>query len=233
MTTLNLKSVQDEKGFTLVELAVVMVIIGLLIGGILKGQEMIANQQVNSTIAQVKAIEAAVGTFRDIYDAFPGDMANADDRLPNCTGTCIVADGTEGDNVLSTSPLVAAGADAAAFFPQLVAADLMAGTTGPSLPGKISNTAWYPGYTGGAALGELDSPRAGHYMVLGTSASPAAASLVPLEAARMDRKVDDGVANSGSAGSSIIADTCSDAGTGVYQEAEQGEDCGFVVRING
>ena len=77
MTSLNIEQIREDKGFTLVELAVVMIIIGLLVGGILKGQEMIANTQVTSTIAQIKAIDGAVGTFRDMYDAFPGDMQGA------------------------------------------------------------------------------------------------------------------------------------------------------------
>jgi prepilin-type N-terminal cleavage/methylation domain-containing protein len=55
----------SQAGFTLVELAIVMIIIGLLIAGVLKGQELIANARVTSTVAQVKAIDAAISTFKD------------------------------------------------------------------------------------------------------------------------------------------------------------------------
>ncbi|MFN7113168.1 MAG: prepilin-type N-terminal cleavage/methylation domain-containing protein [Alphaproteobacteria bacterium] len=78
----------SDRGFTLVELAIVMTIIGLLIGGILKGQEMIITARVNATIAQVKGYEAAVTTFKDVYDAVPGDMPNASEKLPGCNANC-------------------------------------------------------------------------------------------------------------------------------------------------
>ena len=77
---------QREAGFTLVELAVVMIIIGLLIGGILKGQELIANAQITGTASSVKGIDAATTTFRDTYAAMPGDLTNASTRLPNLHG---------------------------------------------------------------------------------------------------------------------------------------------------
>lgn len=79
---------KTDNGFTLVELAIVMTIIGLLIGGILKGQELLENARVTSTIAQVKSYDAAITGFRDIYDALPGDLVNAADKIPGCNENC-------------------------------------------------------------------------------------------------------------------------------------------------
>lgn len=73
------------KGFTLVELAIAMTIIGLLIAGVLKGQEMLNNARVVSTIRQKDAMETAVYAFRDKYSQLPGDFSKAASRLPGCT----------------------------------------------------------------------------------------------------------------------------------------------------
>ena len=77
-----------QQGFTLVELAIVMTIIGLLIGGILKGQELMQNARVTATIAQVRSYEAATTTFRDSFAAIPGDMNNAATRITGCDISC-------------------------------------------------------------------------------------------------------------------------------------------------
>lgn len=73
-----------QKGFTLVELAIVMIIIGLLIGGVLKGQELIENAKVTSTISTLKSFQAAQNTFKDTYGGIPGDLANATARIRGC-----------------------------------------------------------------------------------------------------------------------------------------------------
>jgi prepilin-type N-terminal cleavage/methylation domain-containing protein len=60
-------------GFTLVEIAIVLVIIGLLIGGVLKGQAMIENAKVKRVVKDADEIRAAVMTFYDKYGMYPGD----------------------------------------------------------------------------------------------------------------------------------------------------------------
>src|SRR5262245_240096 len=91
------KGINAQAGFTLVELAIVMIIIGLLIGGVLKGQQLITNAQVTSTVAQIKAIDAATTSFRDQYAATPGDMVTPTARIPNCaTGACAVVGNGDG-----------------------------------------------------------------------------------------------------------------------------------------
>ncbi|HEX7053036.1 MAG TPA: prepilin-type N-terminal cleavage/methylation domain-containing protein [Burkholderiales bacterium] len=61
------------KGFTLVEIAIVLVIIGLLLGGILKGQEMITQAKIKNVIADMSGVSAAMYGYQDRYKALPGD----------------------------------------------------------------------------------------------------------------------------------------------------------------
>src|SRR5205814_9112356 len=62
-----------QKGFTLVEIAIVLVIIGLLLGGILKGQEMITQAKIKNVIADYSGISAAYHGYVDRYKKIPGD----------------------------------------------------------------------------------------------------------------------------------------------------------------
>jgi len=82
-----------QAGFTLVEIAIVLVIIGLLLGGILKGQEMIIQAKVKNSITDFSGVSAAYYGYQDRYRATPGDdpgatrwagavvSANAGDRI--------------------------------------------------------------------------------------------------------------------------------------------------------
>ncbi len=63
-----------QTGFTLVEIAIVLVIIGLLLGGILKGQELINSARVRNLADQNSGIQAAYFGFIDRYRQVPGDM---------------------------------------------------------------------------------------------------------------------------------------------------------------
>jgi prepilin-type N-terminal cleavage/methylation domain-containing protein len=66
-----------QRGFTLVELSIVLVIIGLLIGGILGGQELIRASELNSVVNDANKVKVAINAFKLKYNALPGDMPNA------------------------------------------------------------------------------------------------------------------------------------------------------------
>ena len=83
-------------GFTLVEISVVFVIIGLIIGGIFMGNDMIKSSQLRGVLKDIEQFNAATNTFQEKYNALPGDMPNATDYW-----------GANGGNTLP--PLTAAG----------------------------------------------------------------------------------------------------------------------------
>lgn len=246
MSRQSLTAVRSQAGFTLVELAVVMIIIGLLIGGVLKGQELINNAQVTSTVAQLKGIEAATSTFRDTYSGLPGDILTPGTRLPNCTATGGCSSPGNGNGRLETTPAAAPTGEAARYFVHLNAADLLTGIVpstdvpGGNFPaGKISNSVIQVGYAGAAAdlAGAISTvgASAGHYLVItqpagATVGAAAAAGLRPSEALRIDSKLDDGIPTTGSV-RGLGAATCGDA-TG-YATATAASTCGLYVRIQG
>jgi len=73
-------------GFTLVEIAIVLVIIGLLLGGILKGQELMTNAKIKRTVNDFNGITAAVYSYMDRYAKLPGDDDNASTRWNGVCG---------------------------------------------------------------------------------------------------------------------------------------------------
>jgi prepilin-type N-terminal cleavage/methylation domain-containing protein len=78
----NIKSMKNQQsGFTLVEIAIVLVIIGLLLGGILKGQELINSAKVKAMVNDMKLVATQVYGYQDRFKAMPGDDPRANTNL--------------------------------------------------------------------------------------------------------------------------------------------------------
>ena len=257
-----MKKLQRQKGFTLVELAIVLTIIGLLLGGVLKGQQLINNARVTSQIAQIKAVEVAVTTFNDTYGFLPGDLPAADTRVPNCA-SCTVA--SNGDGIVSagvpappvawdgktTNNLSSAKNEAGEAFLELAGAGLMAGVTPnggatPMLWGGAFPQAKVPG---GLLMGYMNVasttvPTAGTYVAVVASSTTAiniagadGNVLTPSQSAQIDRKIDDGVSKTGDVIGIGPAADCSIVASATnpsgYLETQQTKDCAIVVKVQG
>jgi prepilin-type N-terminal cleavage/methylation domain-containing protein len=75
----------QQSGFTLVEIAIVLVIIGLLLGGILKGQELINSAKVKALVNDMKIVSTQVYAYQDRFKAMPGDDPRASTNLNGAT----------------------------------------------------------------------------------------------------------------------------------------------------
>ena len=156
-----------SSGFSLVELSIVLVILGLLVGGILSGQSLIRASELRSITTEYQRYTTAVGTFRDKYFALPGDMPNA--QLFWTTAPTGDGDGdglienNSGDselNEISTFwiDLTLAGLVEGSFS-QTATTTMVAGTHNPRA--KMSNAAWNVAHIGTVAADGVSSPVAG------------------------------------------------------------------------
>lgn len=82
------------QGFTLIELSIVLVIIGLIVGGVLVGRDIIKAAEIRRIITKLETFKSAVNTFRATYGSIPGDIHNATTFWPtecldiNVNDTC-------------------------------------------------------------------------------------------------------------------------------------------------
>ena len=138
---------RKQSGFTLIEIAIVLVIIGLLLGGVLKGQELINSATVKNVATDFRNVPLFIYGFQDKFRKLPGDMAAAD-LGSSMSGVC-AADGSAcrsgsttgtanngviegnwydvGGNTVSTG--AATDSEAARFWQHVRAAGFAAGPT--------------------------------------------------------------------------------------------------------
>jgi prepilin-type N-terminal cleavage/methylation domain-containing protein len=124
-----------QAGFTLVEIAIVLVIIGLLLGGILKGQEMIVQAKVKNSIQDFSGVSAAYYGYQDRYRAIPGDDAGA----TRWVGAPVT---TTSDRVLQgvyNSPSTTTGIESTMWWDHLRRSGFVTGGSGIAQPSNAFN----------------------------------------------------------------------------------------------
>lgn len=214
---------QKQQGFTLVELAIVLVIIGLIVGGVLVGQDLIKAATVRSTLGDIEKYNAAATTFRNKYSGLPGDLlANNAVQfglisaptagIVGRTGAAGLGDGNGLIEGCATGA-VALGCETALFWRDLTTAGLIPQNLG-SYDGTVTTVANVSTIAGMAGYLPTQKLRQGtfayvystggrNFFTISTATTGAAGAITlgpgatPSEGRSMDEKMDDALPTTG------------------------------------
>lgn len=187
-------------GFTLVEMSIVLVIIGLIIAGVLVGQDLVRSAQARAIITQIDRYNAAVNAFRNKFAAIPGDFPAAQSYLATTNGTINNGngDGLIGPATIVSPPVNSATSEHSAFWAHLgveglvdaaydgTVATTVLGGNFPILSSKVGGIIAY-------AFTDLRNYWHIGLAPSGTTAFITANNLSPNTALQIDNKTDDGL----------------------------------------
>ena len=187
---------KKQSGFTLVEIAIVLVIVGLLIGGVLKGQEMITNAKLKRVESDNAGIAAAMFSYQDRYLQLPGDDSAAEGRFTvysptdnaNGAGDGIIGAGTDWDTPIGTA-WTDGGEETLKFFAHLRAAGLVPG-------GGLDSTRPTNAYGGQIGIQNGSLGISGHVTIFGAIEGPIAKII--------EARLDDGAGDTGRVQADVI-----------------------------
>jgi prepilin-type N-terminal cleavage/methylation domain-containing protein len=149
---------KQQSGFTLVEIAIVLVIIGLLLGGVLKGQELINSAKVKNFANDFRNIATFVYAYQDKYRATPGDDANPAAHVGAAANPAATTGGTAGNARIEGNWNSQTVTDETVLFWQQVRlAGLATGTTVVPASATI-NQDYVPKNADGGRLGVTGDP---------------------------------------------------------------------------
>lgn len=188
---------KKQAGFTLIELAIVLVIIGLLLGGVLKGQELINSAKVKNMATDFKNIQVYIYGYQDKFRALPGDDALAATHLTG--GVTATTGGTVGNGVIEGKYNSTTVTDESALFWQHVRlAGLAAGPT------DTADANYFPHNADGGRIGVSSVAQNSAVDVLPTVGGISGAFIICSEgilgkfAKQLDTALDDGNTQTGS-----------------------------------
>jgi len=190
-------SLNSQAGFTLVEIAIVLVIIGVLLGGVLKGTEMIDNSKVKRAVNDINGVSAAYYGYIDRYRNSPGDDGNLTSLQGRGANWTDISQAGNANGILTANRNqtwnAASGTEHAAFWQHLRASGLIAGDhTAVGLANQPRNAF-------GGSIGVVTQPVNGN--LRGTKVC---LSQVPgKSASAIDSQLDDGFVGTGRTRSTI------------------------------